>query len=369
MDLRFGALTGIKVIDASRVLGGPYCGQILGDHGADVIKVEGPSGDDTRQWGPPDLGPNAAYFAGANRNKRSIVLDLQRVADRERFMEMLAEADVLIENFKPSTLRKWGWQADEFVARHPRLVHCRVSGFGPDGPYGGLPAYDTAIQAQCGLMSVNGSAESGPLRVGLPVVDMTTGLNAAIGVLLALRAREITGRGQSVETTLYANAISMLHPHASNFLGTGACPAPTGNAHPNIYPYDSFETSSASIYLAIGNDAQFRTLCRHLDLDALPLDPRYATNPARSIHRQSLRPVLESALLPVDGRELVGRLARDGVPAAIIGNVRDVLEDPQTRHMGLLVDLEPGYRGIASPIRLSDTPPTYRCPPPVFPGS
>ncbi|WP_338879233.1 CoA transferase [Achromobacter veterisilvae] len=367
MDLRFGALTGIKVVDASRVLGGPYCGQILGDHGADVVKVEGPAGDDTRQWGPPDLGPNAAYFAGANRNKRSVVLDLQLAAERERFMEMLSEADVLIENFKPSTLEKWGWRTDEFSERNPRLIHCRVSGFGSDGPYGGLPAYDTAIQAQCGLMSVNGSPESGPLRVGLPVVDMTTGLNAAIGVLLALRAREITGRGQFIETTLYANAISMLHPHASNFLGTGTCPIPTGNAHPNIYPYDSFDTATAGVYLAIGNDAQFRTLCRHLGLDGVAADSRYATNPARSVHRHLLRPMLEDALRPVDGRILADKLVRDGVPAAVIGSVQDVLEDPQTSHMGLLVELEPGYRGIASPIRLSGTPPTYRRPPPLFP--
>lgn len=369
MDLRFGALTGIKVIDASRVLGGPYCGQILGDHGADVVKIEGPSGDDTRQWGPPDLGPNAAYFAGANRNKTSLVLDLQSEVQRERFMQMLAQADVLIENFKPSTLHKWGWPPDEFVRRHPRLVHCRVSGYGPDGPYGGLPAYDTAIQAQCGLMSVNGSAGSGPLRVGLPVVDMTTGLNAAIGVLLALRARETTGRGQIVETSLYANAISMLHPHASNYLGTGARPTLTGNAHPNIYPYDSFETATASIYLAVGNDRQFRTLCRHLGLDGLTQDPRYATNPARSTHRHQLRPLLETALRNADGHALAAALVKDGVPAAPVSNVQEVLDDAHTRHMGLLVDMEEGYRGIASPISLSETPPTYRRSPPVFPGA
>ena len=369
MDLRFGALTGIKVIDASRVLGGPYCGQILGDHGADVVKVEGPSGDDTRKWGPPDLGPNSAYFAGANRNKTSVILDLKVADDRNRFLLMLADADVLIENFKPSTLEKWGWQPDEFVRRFPRLVHCRVSVFGPDGPYGGLPAYDTAIQAQCGLMSVNGSADSGPLRVGLPIVDMTTGLNAAIGILLALRARDAIGAGQFVETTLYANAISMLHPHASNFFGAGVCPTPTGNAHPNIYPYDSFDTATASIYLAVGNDAQFRTLCRHLGVEALAADTRYATNPARSVHRHLLRPLLAQALQSTDGYTLVGALVNDGVPAAPIGSVQDVLRDPHTHHMGLVVEMERGYRGIASPIRLSDTPATYRHAPPEFPGA
>lgn len=364
MDLRHGALSGLKVVDASRVLGGSFAGQILGDHGANVLKVGGPEGDDTRQWGPPYLGPNAAYFAGTNRNKQSMTLDLSLPQDRGRLMQLLADADVLIENFKPSTLEKWGWSLDTFCQMNPSLIHCRVSGFGSDGPYGGLPAYDTAVQALCGLMSVNGATQ--PTRVGLPVVDMTTGLNAVIAVLLALQARHVSGKGQRVETTLYANAISMLHPHASNFFATRRSPALTGNAHPNIYPYDSFETSGGSIYLAVGNDTQFKTLCRHLGLEHLSTDARYARNPDRSVNRQSLREQLSPVLARLDGRRLVDELVRQGVPCAPICSVEEILQDPHTGHMQLEVRLADGYRGIASPISLSLTPPTYRHAPPTL---
>lgn len=362
--LQNGSLAGIRVVDASRVLGGPLCGQILGDHGADVLKVESPDGDDTRRWGPPYLGPNSAYFAGANRNKRNTILDLRDTSDRERFLTLIDGADVLIENYKPSTLESWGWHLDTFVQRNPTLVHCRVSGFGSDGPYGGLPAYDTAIQALCGLMSVNGSPSSGPMRVGLPVVDMTTGLNAVIAVLLALQARHRTGRGQRVETTLYANAISLLHPHVSNFLATETCPALTGNAHPNIYPYDSFDTETGPIYLAVGNDAQFRLLCGELKLDQLCADQRFATNPARSVNREVLRHILCDALREQDGTRLVGILVKAGVPSAPISTVQRALQDAHTGHMGLLVAMTEGYTGVASPISLSETPASYRLPPP-----
>ncbi|MEB2400378.1 MAG: CoA transferase [Alcaligenaceae bacterium] len=361
-----GALSGIRVIDASRVLGGPIAGQILGDHGAEVIKVEGPAGDDTRQWGPPYLGRNSAYFSGANRNKKGVTLDLASETGRSRFFAMLETADVLIENFKESTLKKWGIDVSGFTERFPRLVHCRVSGFGSTGPYGGLPAYDTAMQALCGLMSVNGDHSTGPLRVGLPIVDMTTGLNAVIGVLLALQNRERTGMGQLVETTLYANALSMLHPHAPNYFATGRCPAPTGNAHPNIYPYDSYPTANGHIYLAVGNDAQFGLFCRRLGLDELPSDPRFSTNPSRSVNRAALRALLEAALKPEDGRSLALELMRIGVPCAPVNTVEDALCDPHTRHAGLVVELEDEYKGLASPISLSRTPATYRHAPPAL---
>ncbi|WP_082926380.1 CaiB/BaiF CoA-transferase family protein [Cupriavidus sp. D384] len=365
-QLQYGALTALRVLDASRVLGGPLSGQILADHGADVLKVEGPEGDDTRQWGPPYLGSNSAYFSGANRNKTNTVLNLRDAEDRAKFLALVDESDVLIENFKPSTLQGWGWNLETFLQRNPRLIHCRVSGFGADGPYGGLPAYDTAVQALCGLMSVNGDETSGPLRVGLPVVDMTTGLNATIGILLALQARTQTGRGQLVETTLYANAISLLHPHAGNFLSTGNCPQPTGNAHPNIYPYDRFETATGPIYLAVGNDTQFRTLCSELDLEDVALEEHFATNPARSVNRGVLRVVLRAALSVRDGRALVDVLVRKGVPCAPISSVEEALQDPHTAHMGLLVEMAGGYKGVASPIMLSETPPTYRMPPPTL---
>ncbi|ETF04466.1 carnitine dehydratase [Advenella kashmirensis W13003] len=368
MNANTGALKGLRVIDASRVLGGPFCGQILGDHGAEVLKIEIETGDDTRQWGPPYMGHNSAYFSGANRNKRSRVLDLSSSDGRQAFFELLSDTDILVENFKESTLKKWGLHTGSFTQSNPKLIHCRVSGFGSDGPYGGLPAYDTAIQAQCGLMSVNGDNASGPMRVGLPIVDMTTGLNATIGILLALHDRELTGKGQIVETTLFASAISLLHPHSSNYFSTGKSPIPTGNAHPNIYPYDSFRTATGMIYLAIGNDTQFVQFCRHLELDSLSADPLYATNPARSTNREQLRTILQTALQDTDGNQLTSELIRLGVPCAPIKNVQEVLEDPHTLHQNLIVKLDPGYTGIASPISLSRTPASYRLAPPRLPS-
>lgn len=369
MQLAHGALTGLKVIDASRVLGGPICGQMLGDHGADVVKVEAPAGDDTRHWGPPYLGPVSAYFSGANRNKRIEVLDFNRPADFERFTALLAEADVLIENFLPASSRKWGLTPQFTRTLNPRLIHCRVSGFGSQGPMADQPAYDTAMQALCGLMSVNGDAQTGPLRVGLPVVDMSTGLNATIGILLALQARQTTGQGQFVETSLYANAVAMLHPHTSNFFASGKVPALSGNAHPNIYPYDSFDTQSGRIYLAIGNDRQFRNFCAHLGHPEWAEHPDYASNPRRSIHRARLRELLTPVLRHTDGAALVDALVRKGVPCAVVSDLNQVLNSEQARAAGLLVALERGYRGIASPIALGDTPPTYRHAPPMLPGA
>lgn len=359
-----GALSGIRVIDVSRVLGGPIAGQILGDHGAEVIKIEGPAGDDTRQWGPPYLGKNSAYFSGANRNKKGMTLDLSSDEGRNQLFSLLETADVLVENFKESTLAKWGVGISSFTERFPHLVHCRVSGFGSEGPYGGLPAYDTAMQALCGLMSVNGDSATGPLRVGLPIVDMTTGLNAVIGILLALQSRERTGVGQLVETTLYANALSMLHPHAANYFATGQCPAPTGNAHPNIYPYDSFATTNGDIYLAIGNDTQFGLFCRHLGLDGLAHEPRFATNPSRSVNRDALKILLQQTLASQDGKSLALALMKIGVPCAPVNTVEDVLSDQHTSHRRLVVELEGGYKGLASPIMMSRTPPSYRYAPP-----
>lgn len=365
MSQNNGALGGLKVLDASRVLGGPIAGQILGDHGAEVIKVEGPAGDDTRKWGPPYLGNQAAYFSGANRNKTSITLDLSKEGDRHLFFEMLNEADVLLENFKPSTLAKWGIGLDDFLTHNPRLIHCRVSGFGSEGPYGGLPAYDTAIQALCGLMSVNGDVQSGPMRVGLPIVDMTTGLNAVIGVLLALFHREKTGEGQQIEVTLYASAISLLHPHAPNYFSNQENPKRTGNAHPNIYPYDCFDTKTIPVYLAIGNDVQFKQFCNHINLSSLVDDPLFKTNPDRSVNRHQLRDILQKTLKDMDGKELVNMLLQRGVPCAPVNTVADILTDSHTEHMQLIVELGASYRGLASPIQLSRTPATYRLEPPA----
>ncbi len=285
-----GALDGLKVIDLSRVLGGPYCSQALADHGAEVIKLEPLSGDETRGWGPPFEGDDASYFRGVNRNKQGIAVDLSRPEGIGLLMQLLEDADVLIENFKPGTLKRWGIDyADVLSQRFPGLIHCAISGFGGDGPLGGLPGYDAVIQAMAGLMSVNGEADGGPLRIGLPIVDMVTGLNALAGVLLALNERHRSGLGQSLDITLYDCGVSLLHPHVPNYLAAGKVPQRTGNAHPNIAPYDSYRTASEPIFLAVGNDRQFARLCEQLGAGDLPQDPRFIDNGARSVHREALK--------------------------------------------------------------------------------
>ncbi|SOZ17621.1 putative deshydratase, CoA-transferase; L-carnitine dehydratase/bile acid-inducible protein family [Cupriavidus taiwanensis] len=355
-----GALAGIRVVDLSRILGGPYCGQILGDHGADVLKIEPPQGDDTRTWGPPFKDGVASYYFGLNRNKRVMRLDLTAEPDREVLLALLADADVLVENFKTGTLEKWGLGYDVLSARFPRLVHCRVSGFGADGPLGGLPGYDAAIQAMSGILSINGEADGDPLRVGLPVVDMVTGLNAVIGVLLALQERVRSGRGQFVEAALYDSGLSLLHPHAANWFMSGTTPQRTGNAHPNIYPYDTVATGTDPIFLAVGNDRQFRILCEHLRLPALADDERYATAGARSVNRVALKAELEARLSEFDGKVLADELVAAGVPCAPVLSVPDALQHPHTRHRGMVVEMEGGYQGLGAPVKLSRTPATYR---------
>lgn len=355
-----GALAGIRVVDLSRILGGPYCGQILGDHGADVLKVEPPQGDDTRTWGPPFQDGVASYYFGLNRNKRVMRLDLTAPAEREVLLALLADADVLIENFKTGTLEKWGLGYDTLCARFPRLVHCRVSGFGADGPLGGLPGYDAAIQAMTGIMSINGEPEGQPLRAGLPVVDMVTGLNAALGVLLALQERGRSGRGQFVEAALYDSGLSLLHPHAANWFMNGKTPLRTGNAHPNIYPYDTVATATDPVFLAVGNDRQFRILCEYFGVAALASDDRYATAGARSVHRVALKAELEALMGRHDGKTLAQALVSAGVPCAPVLSVADALEHPHTAHRGMVVEMPGGYRGLGSPIKLGRTPATYR---------
>lgn len=360
-----GALAGVRVIDLSRVLGGPYCGQILADHGADVLKIEPPQGDETRTWGPPFENGVASYYMGLNRNKRGMRLDLTQQADRDHLLHLLTDADVLLENFKTGTLEKWGLGYDTLKEKFPRLVHCRVSGYGADGPLGGLPGYDATIQALSGIMSVNGETGGDPLRVGLPVVDMVTGLNAVIGVLLALRERQNSGEGQFVETALYDCGLSLLHPHAANWFGDGRIPSRTGNAHPNIYPYDSFPTGTVPIFLAIGNNRQFQQLCNGLGEPALAEELRFADAAGRSVNREILRTKLIALLAPLDGEDLVKQLSEKGVPCAPILDVPQALNHPHTAHREMTVSLPGGYKGLASPIKLSRTPASYRLPPPA----
>lgn len=363
--LTAGALAGCRVIDLSRVLGGPYCTQLLADHGADVIKIEPPAGDETRGWGPPFLGDTASYFVGVNRGKRGMVLDLSAPAGQELLRRLLADADVLVENFKPGTLEKWGLGYDTLSQEFPRLVHCRVSGFGADGPLGGLPGYDACAQAMCGLMSVNGEADGPATRVGLPVVDMVTGLNAAVAVLLALNERARSGLGQFLDITLYDCAISLLHPHASNYFYSGKVPARTGNAHPNIAPYETLPTRTGPIFLAVGNNRQFAALAQALQAPQLAGDARFASNADRLLHRQALRSELSALLAGHDASRLAEQLLRQGVPAAAVQTVEDVLNHPHTRHRDMVWE-DGDYRGVGSPVKLSRTPASLRRPPPAL---
>ncbi len=360
-----GALAGCKVIDLSRVLGGPYCTQILADHGADVLKIEPPGGDETRGWGPPFLGDTASYFIGVNRNKDGMTLDLSQPAGQELLRHLLADADVLVENFKPGTLEKWGLGYDTLSRDFPALIHCRVSGFGSDGPLGGLPGYDACAQAMCGLMSVNGEADGEATRVGLPVVDMVTGLNAAVAILLALNERVRSGLGQFLDITLYDCALSLLHPHAPNYFYSGKVPGRSGNAHPNIAPYETLPTANGPIFLAVGNNRQFTLLAQVLDTPGLAEDARYATNADRLRNRQALRDDLSALLTGHDAAVLADHLLRCGVPAAAVQTVDQALAHPHTRHRGMVLE-QGDYRGVGSPIKLSRTPATLRKLPPAL---
>ncbi len=360
-----GALAGMRVIDASRVLGGPFCGQVLADHGADVIKVEPPMGDETRGWGPPFAGDAASYFIGVNRNKRDISIDMTQAAGQVLLLRLLEDADIFVENFKIGTLEKWGLGAEVLRQKYPRLIHCRISGFGADGPYGGQPGYDAAVQAMTGLMSVNGEENGKPLRMGVPVIDLVTGLNGVIGILLALQERERSGQGQFVESTLYDSGVSLLHPQLPNFYLSGKVPQRTGNRHPNICPYDAFETRTTPLFLAVGNNRQFVTLCKVLGRPDLATDARYATNALRNQHCDDLRIALVALLADKDCIQVSQELVAAGVPCGPVRSIDQVVDDPHTHHRGMIVDLD-GYRGTGSPVKLSRTPATYRSPPPSF---
>jgi crotonobetainyl-CoA:carnitine CoA-transferase CaiB-like acyl-CoA transferase len=352
-----GALTGLKVVDLSRVLAGPLCTQMLADHGADVIKIEPPQGDETRQLGPPfDAAGQAAYFGAVNRGKRSIALDLSRPEERAVVEALLTDADVLVENFLPGTMERWGLGYESVLAaRFPRLIYCAISGFGADGPLGGLPGYDAVLQAMAGLMSINGTPESGAVRIGVPIVDYVTGYNALTGILLALRARERTGRGQRVEATLFDTALSLLVPHAANWLCSGRTPGRLGSAHPNIAPYDKFAAGDGEIFLGIVNDGQFRRFCKQVERADLLQDPRFATNAARLEHVAALRAELDRTLAGFKVEELCRDLMRAGVPAGAVNTVPQAFAQPHVAHRGMLVDSD-GHRAPGLPVKLSQTP-------------
>lgn len=352
-----GALAGLRVIDLSRVLAGPLCAQLLGDHGADVVKVEPPGGDETRALGPPfDSEGDSAYFSALNRSKRALSLDLTKPEGRELLFRLLEDADVLIENMLPGTMERWGLGYEQaLAARFPRLIYCGISGFGADGPLGGLPGYDAVLQAMGGVMSINGAPESGPLRVGIPLVDITTGYNAVVGILLALAERQRSGRGQRVEVCLFDTAIGLLIPHAANFLLSGRVPQLTGSGHPNIAPYDKYRAGGREIFLGVVNQGQYRKFCACVGRQDLAEDPRFRTNADRLANRAALRAEIEQTLAPLDPDQLCRDLMAVGVPAGPVNNVSEALDQPHTAHRGMRLK-RPGYEGVAPPIKLHRTP-------------
>jgi crotonobetainyl-CoA:carnitine CoA-transferase CaiB-like acyl-CoA transferase len=377
-----GALSHIRVLDLSRVLAGPWAGQILADLGAEVIKVERPgTGDDTRHWGPPYIkdaegndSREAAYFQCANRNKQSLTLDFTQAEGQRLVRELAAQCDVVLENFKVGGLAAYGLDYASLRAVNPRLIYCSITGFGQDGPYAKRAGYDFMIQGLGGLMSLTGKPDgeegAGPMKVGVALTDILTGLYATVGVLAALSAREQSGQGQYIDVALLDVQVACLANQAMNYLATGSAPKRLGNAHPNIVPYQDFPTADGDFILAVGNDGQFRKFCEVAGLPALPDDPRFSTNKARVAHRAELIPLLRQATVFKTTAEWVALLEAAGVPCGPINDLAQVFADPQVQARGLRLDMANGMGSstpqVASPLRLSATPVDYRLAPPLL---
>ena len=361
------ALHGLRVVDLTRVLAGPLCTQMLADNGAQVVKVEPPGGDETRHLGPPyDESGHSAYFAALNRGKKAISLDLSQPAAQEVLHRLLQDADVLVENFLPGTMEKWGLGYEAVLAaRYPRLIYCAISGFGRDGPLGGLPGYDAVLQAQCGLMSINGESATGATRMGIPIVDHLTGYVALTGILMAVCSRQQSGAGQRVEATLYDTALSLLLPHASNWFASRKAPGLLGSAHPNIAPYDKFRARDGHVFIGILNDGQFRRFSQHIGCPGLPDDARFHANADRIAHRQALKDIIESAIAAHDCEPLCEALMRVGVPAGVVNDVPQALAQAHCAHRQMVIR-QGTFTALRGPARLYGTPAVPGAPPPVF---
>lgn len=355
-------LEGLKVIELARILAGPWAGQILADLGAEVIKVEAPEGDDTRRWGPPFIeregdGPanrSAAYFHATNRGKRSVIADFRTPEGQQTVRALVADADVVIENFKLGGLRKYNLDHESLSVLNPRLVYCSITGFGQDGPYASRAGYDFLVQGMAGWMDLTGEPDGQPQKIGVAFADLFTGLYATIGIQAALAARERTGRGQLVDMALLDCAVGVLANQGMNYLATGIAPRRLGNAHPNIAPYEVLSAADGELILAVGNDGQFARLCDLLGID-LAAAPDFATNEARVANRARLRLALGEALAKWPRDRLLKALEAATVPAGPINAVDQVFADPQVRSRGMRVEAD-GIPVIRTPIRLSDTP-------------
>jgi crotonobetainyl-CoA:carnitine CoA-transferase CaiB-like acyl-CoA transferase len=359
-------LEGITVLDLTRVLSGPYCTMLLADMGARVIKIEQPGkGDDTRAWGPPFLEGESSYFLSINRNKESVTLDFKHPEGRALLDQFIARSDVLVENFRPGTLAKLGLDYASLAARHPRLVYCSVSGFGQTGPRQKEPGYDAIMQAEGGLMSITGSADGPPYRLGVAIVDIVSGMFAAYGVSLALFARERTGRGQEVDLAMLDAVASLLTYQAESYFATGVVPARLGNRHPSIVPYETFAASDGDFVLAVGNDGHWERFCAVAQLD---MDPRFATNRQRVDQYIELRSLIAARLRSQPRQYWIERLIAVGVPCGSVRDLRELFDDAQLKARAMIARVEHDSIGplqvLGVPVKLSDTPGAVRTPPP-----
>lgn len=354
-------LAGLKVLELARILAGPWCGQLLADLGAEVIKVERPgAGDDTRQWGPPfitDADGNAwgaAYFHSCNRGKSSVAIDLESEDGQAAIRALVAEADVVIENFKVGGLAKFGLDYSFLKRINQRLIYASITGFGQDGPYAARAGYDYIIQGMSGLMDITGDPEAEPQKVGVAVVDIFTGLYTATAILAAIRGRELTGEGCHIDMSLLDSATAILANQGMNYLASGVSPTRLGNAHPNIAPYQVFEVADGHVIIAVGNDGQFRKLCEAIGANQLLADDLYQSNKSRVANRESLQTALQPSLKTFTRAQLLAILETAGVPAGPINRIEDVFNDPQIVHRGMKLDLKAAdgseVSGIASPI-------------------
>lgn len=364
-----GALAGIKVLDLSRVLAGPYCTMILGDLGAEVIKVEVPEkGDETRKWGPPFQGNVSAYYLSANRNKKSVTIDLKSEKGIQQVKTLVREADVVINNFKAGTMGKLGISYDVLQKINNKIIYCSITGFGETGPYSELPGYDYIIQAMSGLMSITGDESSEPQKVGVAIVDVLTGLYANIGIQAALLERTRSGKGQKIDLSLYDSAVSSLINIGSNYLMSKQIPQRLGNRHANIVPYQTFIASDGEMVIAVGNDDQFRRLCHILMIPHLADNDKYRTNPNRVANRNSLIPILQREFLKYSIAHWKKLCDQHSIPCGPIQNLEEVYHDPQLEARHMFINMEHPTAGkinmIGSPLKLSRTPVTFRQYPP-----
>jgi crotonobetainyl-CoA:carnitine CoA-transferase CaiB-like acyl-CoA transferase len=369
-----GPLTGLTVFDLTRVLAGPTCVQMLGDLGADVIKIERPgAGDDTRGFAPPVIPgtTESAYFVGVNRNKRSVTLDISRPEGQEIARALIAKSDILVENFKVGALAKYGLGYEQLHAAFPGLIYCSITGFGQTGPYAPRPGYDGLVQAMGGVMSLTGEPDGLPMKVGIPVADVFAGLYGCIGVLAALRHREATGQGQQIDIGMLDTHAAWLANQGMNYLATGQNPARLGNDHPNIVPYQVFATADGHIVLSIGNDPTFKRFCDNFGLPHLLEDPRFATNGARVENRAETTRILAEVMRAHPTDWWIERLEALKIGCGPINTLEKLFADPHVKARGVVVEMPhaatpDGVKVIANPVRLSETPPQYRRPPPTL---